>query len=378
MNRVLQSHEQAIAYQVPYTAFSSQVAAIKGQLLAAVERVMDSGRYILGPHITELEQRLAEYVGVRHVVGMSSGTSALEILLKSLGAEPGREVITVPNSFVATAATIATIGARPVFVDVAEDMNLDPAQLESAITDRTKGIVVVHLTGRPAKMPVILAIARKHGLFVVEDAAQAIGARLDGRAVGSFGDGGAFSCHPLKNLFAFGDSGFVTTNDDDLHKRLWMSRSHGMSSREICDFWAYNGRMDEIHAAMLLVNLRQLPAWTERRRELAFRYNRALKPYVQVPDEGPGEYCVYQTYMIRAERRDELQEHLRLDGIEALTHYRVPLHLQPAARDLGYGEHSFPVAEKLSRSILSLPLYPTMTEGQQDLVVASIARFYRS
>lgn len=376
MNRVMQPHEQAVAYKVPYTAFSTQIAPIKAQLLATVERVIDSGRYILGPHITQLESRLAEYIGVPHVVAMSSGTTALEILLKALGTGPGHEVITVPNSFVATAAAIATLEARPVFVDVADDMNLDTSKLEPAITDRTKGIVVVHLTGRPARMPAILAIARRHGLFVVEDAAQAIGAKLDGRAVGSFGDGGAFSCHPLKNLFAFGDSGFVTTNDDDLHKRVWMSRSHGMSSREICDFWAYNGRMDELHAALLLVNLTQLPAWTERRRELAFRYNRSLNPYVRVPEEASGEYCVYQTYMIQAERRDALQEHLRIDGIEALTHYRMPLHLQPAARELGYGENSFPVAERLSRSILSLPLYPTMTHAQQDLVVQSIARFY--
>jgi dTDP-4-amino-4,6-dideoxygalactose transaminase len=168
----------------------------------------------------------------------------------------------------------------------------------------------------------------------------------------------------------------VTTNDDDLYKRLWMSRSHGMSSREICDFWAYNARMDELHAALLLVNLTQLQSWTERRRELAFRYNEALKPYVVVPEEAPDQYCVYQTYMIQAERRDALQEHLRAAGIEALTHYRVPLHLQPAASHLGYHENSFPVAERLCRTILSLPLYPTLTEAQQDHVVQSIARFY--
>jgi dTDP-4-amino-4,6-dideoxygalactose transaminase len=376
MNRVIQPSEPTVSLKVPYTAFAAQIAPIKAQLLAAVERVMDGGRYVLGPNIVELERQLAEYLHVRHAVAMSSGTSALELLLKALGAGPGDEVVTVPNSFVATAAAIATVGARPVFVDVSEDMNLDPSKLELAVTSRTKGIIVVHLTGRPAKMPAILEVARRHGLFVIEDSAQAIGASLDGRRVGGFGDGGAFSCHPLKNLFAFGDSGFVTTNDDELYRRLWMSRSHGMPNRDTCDFWAHNARMDELHAAMLLVNLTQLRGWTERRRELAFQYNEKLKPYVTVPEEAAGQYCVYQTYMIQAERRDALQDHLREKGIEALTHYRVPLHLQPAARALGYGENVFPVTERLCRTILSLPLYPTMTEAQQDYVVDSVARFY--
>lgn len=376
MNRAVHPPEQVITHKVPYTAFAAQIAPIKAQLIAAIDRVIDSGRYILGPSIAELEKRLADYLDVRHVVAMSSGTSALELVLKALGTGPGQEVITVPNSFVATAAAIATLGSTPVFVDVAGDMNLDPSNLEAAITPRTTGIIVVHLTGRPAKMPAIMRIARQHGLFVVEDSAQAIGASLNGRAVGGFADAGAFSCHPLKNLFAFGDSGFVAVNDDDLHNRLSMSRSHGMSDRETCEFWAHNARMDELHAAMLLVNFTQLRSWIERRRELAFRYNERLKPYVAVPEEGPGEYCVYQTYMIQADRRDALQSHLRQDGIEALTHYRVPLHLQPAARDLKYHDGSFPVAERCCESILSLPLYPTLTEAQQDYVVDSISRFY--
>jgi len=376
MTRVINPHDSAIAYDVPYTAFSAQISPIKEQLLAAVERVVDGGRYILGQNIAELEKQLAAFLDVQFVVAMSSGTSALEVLLKALGVGAGHEVITVPNSFIATAAAIATGGARPIFVDVAPDMNLDPAQIEPAITDRTKGIVVVHLTGRPARMGAILGIARKYGLFVLEDSAQAIGARLGGRAVGTFGDGGAFSCHPLKNLFAFGDAGFITTNDESLFKRVSMSRNHGMSNRETCEFWAYNARMDELQAAMLLVNLSQLRSWTERRRQLAFRYNEKLKPFVCVPEEAPGEYCVYQTYMIQADRRDALQEHLRSNGIEALTHYRLPLHLQPAATNLGYGENSFPVAERLCRRILSLPLYPTLTEAQQDYVVQSIGRFY--
>ena|SRR5437867_653522 len=365
-------------YKVPYTSFSSQIEGIKAELLAAAERVIDGGRYILGPQLAKLEQKLAEYIGVEHVVGMSSGTCALHLLLKGLGVAKGDEVITVPNSFVATAAAIAVSGGVPVFVDVAEDMNIDPTLIESAVSPRTKGIVVVHLTGRPAKMSEVLKVAQKHHLFVVEDAAQAIGAKRNGKQVGTFGDAAAFSCHPLKNLFAFGDSGFVTTSYGELYKRMWMSRSHGMSSREICDFWAYNCRMDELHAAMLLVNLKQLPVWTERRRELAFRYNDALRPYVRVPEEAPGEYCVYQTYMIQTQRRDELEGYLLANGVEALTHYRVPLHLQPAAGELGYAETSLPVAERLCREILSLPLYPAMTEAQQDYVIGLIARFYES
>jgi dTDP-4-amino-4,6-dideoxygalactose transaminase len=367
----------ASPFQVPYTNFPHLVNEVRPELHAAFDRVIGSGHYILGPNLAEFERAIGDLLGVKHAVGVSSGTSALHLALRHLGIGPGDEVITAPNSFLASASSVALVGATPRFADAGDDMNLDPAALEAAITPRTRAVIPVHLTGRPARMPEIMAIARKHNLVVLEDCAQAIGARRQGQAVGSWGQAGAFSCHPLKNLFAFGDAGLIATNDAALNQRLRLARSHGMSHRDTCDFWSDNSRMDELQAALLLVNLRKLHDWTEERRRLAFRYNAALKDVVQVPEEGPGEYHVYQTYMIRAERRDALQEHLRAKGIEALTHYKTLIHLQPAAAALGYRADDFPVAKKLSETILSLPLYPGLTEGQQDHAQACIREFLR-
>lgn len=367
-----------LGFSVPYTNFPLAVNPIRKELHQALDAVLDSGRYILGPHITELEQSLAGLLGVKHVLGVSNGTDALHVALRQMGIGPGDEVITAPNSFLASASGIALAGATPRFADVGDDMNLDPAALEAAITPRTKAVVPVHLTGRPARMKEIMAIARKHRLQVLEDCAQAIGAKLNGQAVGSFGDAAAFSCHPLKNLFAYGDSGLLATNDPALHRKLWLARSHGMPNRDTCDFWSYNCRMDELHAALLLVNLKKFQEWTEERRRLALRYNNAMRDIVRVPDEGPGEYHVYQTYMIRSERRDDLQNFLKSKGIEALTHYRIPIHMQPAAASLGYRPGDFPVTKKLSETILSLPLYPGLTESQQDYVQQCIRDFLRT
>jgi dTDP-4-amino-4,6-dideoxygalactose transaminase len=307
---------------------------------------------------------------------LASGTCALNLVLRSLELKGDDEVITAPNSFLASAATIALAGARPVFVDVRRDMNMDPDHLESVITSRTRAIVPVHLTGRPAPMKDILNIASRHNLFVLEDSAQAVGAKLDGRTVGGWGHAACFSLHPLKNLHAYGDAGMATIRDATLAARLRQSRNHGLRNRDTCDFWSFNCRLDELHAAMLRIQLRKLPEWTEERRRLAFRYNDLLRPYVTVPDEGPGEYCVYQTYMIQAERRDDLQRFLKENGIEALVHYSTPIHLQPAARDLGYTEADFPTTAYLVERILSLPLYPGLSEDQQEHVVATVSRFY--
>jgi dTDP-4-amino-4,6-dideoxygalactose transaminase len=222
----------------------------------------------------------------------------------------------------------------------------------------------------------ILDVARRRGLFVLEDAAQAVGAKLDGRPVGGWGDAATFSLHPLKNLHAYGDAGMVTSNDEPTIDRLTLARNHGLRNRDTCEFWSYNCRLDEVHAAMLRVQMRHLDEWTEERRRLAFRYNDLLRPYVTVPDEAPGEYCVYQTYMIQADDRDRLQQHLQANGVEALIHYATPIHLQPAARDLGYTAADFPVAARVVSRILSLPLYPGLTDAQQDRVAELISTFY--
>jgi len=362
--------------RVPYTALAAQAGTIKRDLLRAVESVIDSGRYILGPEVQAFEQEFARLCGAPDALGVASGTDALVLVLRGLRLGAGDEVITAPNSFLASASAVALAGGRPVFVDVRADMNMDPDRLEAAITARTRAIIPVHLTGRPAPMKAILDIASRRGIPVIEDAAQAVGAKLDGRPVGSWGHAGCFSLHPLKNLHAYGDAGMVTTGDADLAAWLRLGRNHGLRTRDACDFWTLNSRLDELHAAMLRVQLRKLTEWTEERRRLAFRYNDLLRPYVTVPDEGPGEYCVYQTYMIQTDRRDECQHMLREDGVEALVHYPTPIHLQPAARDLGYTDTDFPMARHVVDRILSLPLYPGLTEAQQDLVVASIQRFH--
>lgn len=364
-------------WTIPYTALGQEAASLKPELMCVFENVLDSGRYILGPQVIAFEREFADYCETSLAVGMDSGTSALYLVLEGLGLKEGDEVITAPNSFVASASTIALAGARPVFVDIRPDGNLDPERLEAAITARTRAIVPVHLTGRLARMPEIIEIAKRHNLFVLEDAAQAVGARLDGKRAGSWGDAACFSLHPLKNLRAIGDGGIVTTNNQLLFERLKQARNHGLRDREQCDFWSFNCRLDELQAAILRIQLRHLDEQTAMRRSLALRYNDLLRPYVGVPDEGPGEYCVYQTYVVLAERRDELKRYLNERGVEALVHYATPIHLQRAAQGLGYKPGDFPVTMCHVNRILSLPLYPTMTKAQQDTVVGLIAEFYK-
>ena len=366
------------SFTVPYSALATEAGLVKVELMRAVELVLDSGRYILGPEVAAFEREFAEYCQVKFASGMSNGTCALHLVLRGIDMDAGDEVITVPNSFVASASSVALAGARPVFIDICNDGNMDPQQLEDAITSRTRAIVPVHLTGRPAKMNDILEIARRRNLFVLEDAAQAVGASLDGKRVGSWGDAACFSLHPLKNLHAFGDGGMVTSRDPVLLARLAKSKNHGLANREQCDFWSYNCRLDEMQAAMLRVQLRHLDAWTEARRNLALRYNDLLRPYVEVPDEGPGEHCVFQTYVIKSECRDALKQYLNEHGVEALIHYATPIHMQPAAKDLGYSAADFPVTMRHVGKILSLPLYPTLTHLQQDRVAELIASFHNN
>ena len=364
-------------YTIPYTALAAEASLEKKELMQAVESVLDSGRYILGPEVQAFEQEFANHCQTKFAIGVASGTCALHLVLRGLGLKEGDEIITAPNSFIASAAAVALAGAKPVFVDICEDGNLDPERLEDAITDRTRGIVPVHLTGRPAKMTEILEIAGRHDLFVLEDAAQALGASLNGKRVGSWGHAACFSLHPLKNLHAFGDGGMVTSQNPDLIAHLAKSRNHGLVDRERCDFWGFNCRLDEMQAAMLRVQLKRLEAWTDTRHALALRYNDLLRPYVDVPEEGPGEHCVFQTYVIKTKRRDELKIFLNENGVEALVHYATPIHLQPAAADLGYTSADFPVTMDHVGKIISLPLYPMLTHPQQDRVAELISSFHR-
>lgn len=365
------------AFKVPFVALSQATKEIKKELMAAVEEVLDSGMYVLGPEVSELEIEFAKLCDAKFAAGISNGTCVLHLVLRQFGLGEGDEVITVPNSFIATASTIALVGAKPVFIDITPDLNMDPDQIEEAITPHTKAIVPVHLTGRPAKMQKILEIAKRHNLFVLEDAAQAIGTKLDGKSVGSWGDAACFSLHPLKNIHVFGDGGMMTTNDPELMDRMLMARNHGLANRDRCEFWSFNCRLDEIQAAMFMVQMSKLAGWNEERRRLAWRYNERLGEYVDVPQEEAGQYCTFQTYMIQADRRDDLQEHLANDGVQAMVHYPTPIHLQPAAEDLGYTAEDFPVTMRAAGRILSLPIYPGITDEQQDTVIRSITAFYK-
>lgn len=365
-----------MSFFVPYSDLANEAAANKFPLLSACERVILSGRYILGPELATFEREFADYCGTRFAIGTSSGTAALVITLRAFGWPAGTEVITVPNSFVATTAAIVLAGAKPVFVDIGNDGNIDPDQIESAITERTRVILPVHLTGRPARMLEIARIAKRHDLIVIEDAAQAIGASLGGKRVGGFGNAACFSLNPLKNLHAYGDGGVITTDDEVLYRRLLRERNHGLIDREQCEFFSFNCRLDELQAAMVRVQLPQLDGQTEARRRAAFRYNESLAAFGEVPAEGTGEYCVYQTYVLKVDRRDALQRHLRANGVEALVHYATTIDQQPAAAGFAQSCDTLQRARAHVERILSLPLYPGITLAQQERVVELVSGFF--
>jgi dTDP-4-amino-4,6-dideoxygalactose transaminase len=363
---------------VKYIDLPAQTGSIHRDLIAAVEQVLKSGEFILGPEVGRFEERFAKLCGCAHALGVANGTDAIVMALKALGVGPGDEVITAANSFLASTAAITLVGAKPVFVDVRDDLNINPELIEGAITPRTKAILPVHLTGKPADMNPILEIASARKLDVVEDAAQAVGASYHGKQVGSFGAVGCFSLHPLKNLNAFGDGGMMTMQSESLRDKLAKMRNHGLRNRDESEFWAFNSRLDSLQAAFLNVKLNYLAAWTEERRKTAAFYRENLREFVECPVDAPHEQSVYHTFVIRADRRNELQRFLLDAGIETKIHYPIPIHLQPAARDLGYQRGDLPVTERLAETILSLPIYPELTTEQKEAVVEAIQNFYKS
>ncbi len=362
--------------RVPFVNFAKQFEDSRAETMSAVEAVMARGDFILGQEVTEFENEFAKLCGVKHAVGVANGTDSLIISMRALGIGPGDEVVTTANSWISSASSIGLIGAKPVFVDVAEDQNLNPALLEKAITKKTKCMMPVHLTGRCARMPEIMAIAAKHGIPVLEDAAQAVGASSGGVKAGAGGLLASFSLHPLKNLNAAGDAGIITTNDGQLAAQLKMWRNHGMRNRDEIDFWGYNSRLDTVQAAILLPRLRQLPRVIEKRRLLAKRYLDGLKGVVELPGERSDEFHTYHLFVAQVDRRSELQKFLAGEGIETKVHYPLPIHLQKAAEALGYKRGSLPMTEKQADRILSLPINQYLTVEQVDLVVSSIRKFY--
>ena len=345
--------------------------------------VFASGRFILGEQVAAFEREFAAYCGARHGVGVGSGTEAIHLALLACGIGAGDEVITVPNTAVATVAAIEQTGARPVFVDVDfHARTLDPLLLEAAITPRTRAILPVHLYGLPAELDPILALARAHGLRVIEDCAQAHGALYrsleprSGRRVGSLGDLGCFSFYPTKNLGAYGDGGFITTNDDALAERLRLLRTYGWRERDHSVIKGLNSRLDELQAAVLRVKLGHLDAWNAQRRNLAALYSESLcDSGVSIPAEPLGVESVYHLYVISTPRRDALRVHLKARGVETLVHYPAPIHLQEAYAGMGRAAGSFPNAERLAREVLSLPLYPEMDARVVGTTAAAIKEF---
>jgi dTDP-4-amino-4,6-dideoxygalactose transaminase len=371
----------AAEYSIPFLDLQAQFAGIRDEVFDAVARVLESQHFILGPEVETLEQEFAEYVGVEFAIGCASGSDALLLVQMALGIGPGDEVITSAFTFGATAGSIARLGARPVFVDVHPDtFNIDEQQVETVITSRTRAIMPVHLFGAPANMDVILEIAQKHGLAVIEDAAQAVGATWKGIRVGRLGTCGCFSFFPSKNLGGAGDGGIITTNDPKLAECLRMLRVHGTRKKYRYESIGINSRLDALQAAILRVKLGYLDKWTIARRRNAETYRELFGEYglsIQIP-EAPREGChVFNQYSIRAPKRDELQAYLRTRGIVTEIYYPSPLHLEPAFAYLGYRDGSCPTAESICREVLSLPIYPELTLDQQRIVASTIASFYR-
>jgi len=363
---------------VPLLDLQAQYREYGDELEKEVIEILRSGRYIKGPKLEELERELAAYCEVEKAVACASGTDAILLALMAHGVGPGDEVITTPYTFFATGGCISRLGARPVFVDIdPATYNIDPALVPAAVTDRTKAIIPVHLYGQCADLDPILAIARERDIPVIEDAAQAIGAEYRGRKAGSLGAIGCFSFFPSKNLGACGDGGFMTTGDPELAERLTILREHGAKPKYYHQVIGINSRMDALQAGVILVKLPYLESWHEGRRRNAAFYDRRLAglPLV-LPRVAEGGKSVFNQYVIRTDRRDELRKHLQEKEIGNEIYYPVPLHLQECYRDLGYGEGSFPEAEKAARQTLAIPIYPQLTEEQLEEVSAAIESFF--
>jgi dTDP-4-amino-4,6-dideoxygalactose transaminase len=364
--------------RVRYVDFPAQFAAERSELMAIVEGVFARGDFVGGAEIERLEADLAADLQIAHVVACNSGTDALILALAALGIGPGDEVITAANSFVASAAAIVRVGGTPVFADVGDDQLLDPDAVEAAITPRTRALMPVHLTGRVCNMARLLEIARKRGLAIVEDAAQAYRSQLDGRYAGTFGTINAFSAHPLKNLGAAGDAGFVTTSDAALAARVRRARNHGFVDRETALEWGTVSRLDTLQAAVLRFRLRGVAATIATRRANAGRYHELLdRERTWFPLEGPGHIGSYHLFVIQTDRRDELRRALERRGVATKIHYPTPIHLLPAAAALGYAPGSLPVTERQAERILSLPIHQFLEAGDLGYVAREIDAFFR-
>jgi dTDP-4-amino-4,6-dideoxygalactose transaminase len=367
---------------VPFVDLPAQYRSIKAEVDAAIQRVLDTSAFILGREVEEFERAFAEYVGARECVGVSNGTAAIQLALQACGVGPGDEVVVPANTFFATAEAVSTAGARPVFVDCdPATCNIDAGKIEEVITRRTRAVIPVHLYGQPADLDAVFEVAGRHDLLVIEDAAQAHGARYKGERVGARGLAGCFSFYPGKNLGAYGEGGAVVTNDAGLARRLRMLRDHGSEQKYRHELVGYNSRLEGIQGAVLGVKLGHLDEWNALRRRHAARYRELLAPLAAagalvLPQEAGYAEHVYHLFVVQTEARDALQRHLSAAGVQTGIHYPVPVHLQPAYAAHGHKGGDFPNAESQSARVLSLPMYAELAERQLSYVADALADFY--
>jgi dTDP-4-amino-4,6-dideoxygalactose transaminase len=364
---------------VPYLDLRAQLKPLRAELDAAISRTLDNCSFCLGPDVAQFEKDFAQFCGAQHALGFNSGTSALHVAMRLLDVGPGDEVITTPYTFIATSWAISYCGAKPVYVDIDEaTFNLDPKLIERAITPKTKAVLPVHLYGQPFDVDAIAAVCKKHNLPFVEDAAQAHGAKYKGKTIGTFGAVSCFSFYPAKNLGACGEGGALVTNDAALAARAKSLREHGSTVRYHHDEVGYNYRLEGIQGALLGVKLRHLAKWTSERQRVAARYAELLADTpLQLPAVTADNESAWHLYTVRSSRRDELKKHLDANGIGNAVHYPMPLHLQKAYAHLGHQPGDFPVAEKASREVLSLPMFPELTDAQIQRVAAVVKDFFK-
>ena len=365
-----------MTYKVPFVNIPEHYSQLKKEILAAIDSVLSRGDLILRKDVEEFEKNLASFIGVKYAVGLNSGTDALFLSLKAAGIGPENEVITVAHTFAASVAVIIHCGAKPILVDVGDDFLMDVDKVEPLINQNTKAIIPVHLNGRVCDMEKLMALAKKYNLIIIEDAAQALGAKFDGKTAGSLGLAGCFSFYPFKILGAFGDAGALTTNDQSIAEKIRLLRDHGQKTKTEIVCYGWNSRLDNLQAAILNIKFKYLPKWIERRREVADLYNKGLSdiPEVKLPPKSDGRHFdVYQNYVLRVKKRDELFNFLKENGVETLIKDSIALHHHPA---LGLSDFSLPYTEQLAKEVISLPVYPELDNEQVEYVIDCVKGFY--
>ena len=363
--------------RIKYVDLTLQTRKIAPKLFNIFKEVISYGQFVGGKHVETFEKNMSKYLGSKYCVALNSGTDALTFAMNSLGIKRGDEIITPPNSFIASTAAIVHLGAKPVFVDVSQDQNIDFSKIEKKITKNTKAIMPVHLTGRPCEMKEIIKIAKKYNLKIIEDAAQSIGTRYGKKKIGTIGDIGCFSAHPLKNLNALGDSGYLVTNNKKVYDRIKDLSNHGMTKRNTIYRFGYVSRMDSLQASILNFKLRSLNSVISKRRKNYQIYEKNLnKKYINFPTEKKYQFNTYHTFVVQVKKRDKLKKFLMGKKIETSIHYPVPIHLQPASKNLGYKLGDFPNAEEQSKKILTLPIHQDLKKKDILRICKEINSFY--